>query len=265
MTPSADLRPYLDELERFADGQLTESEQEAFEQRLEEDSQLSAAYLAYEQFTADLRWVAGHETLRHRLQSLDRRLDQRQEALLRVRRQQRRTQVRWAVAGGVLLVLLALGAWLLLRSRPISPDEAWARYYAPEPGLTEAATQQAHSPLLIEAMRHYREGHFPAALQTLRRMPTTSIGADTLFYFTGVTLLRQNEASTARSYLVRATRQPGSALVGKASYHLGMAQWRSGQPEQARATLQAVAADSQNPYQLNARQVLQANVLTTEK
>lgn len=264
MTPPTDLRPYLDELERFADGQLTESEQEAFEQRLEDDSQLSAAYLSYEQFTADLRWVAGHETLRHRLQSLDRRLDQRQEALLRVRRLQRRTQTRWAIGGAVLLVVLALGAWLLLRARPISPDEAWARYYAPEPGLTETAAQQAHSPLLVEAMRHYREGRYPAAMQTLRRMPSSSIGADTLFYFTGVTMLRQDDAASARSYLMRATRQPGSALIGKANYHLGMAQWRTGQLKQARTTLQAVATDPQNPYQLNARQVLQANVLTVK-
>lgn len=261
MMPSTDLHPYLDELERFADGQMSESEQEAFELRLEQDEQLSAAYEAYERFTADLRWVAGHETLRHRLASLDKRLDQRQYALHRVQRRRRRTQVRWGVVGALLLVVLGLGLWLLLRPRPISPDAAWARYYAPDPGLSEAAAQQAGRPLLTEAMRQYRDGHYPAALHSLRRISKNSLGSDTLLYYTGVTLLRQDEATAARPYLLRASRQPGSALTRKALYHLGMAQWRTGQLPQARTTLQLVAQDPQNPRRPDAQKVLRANVL----
>ncbi|WP_460502784.1 anti-sigma factor, partial [Hymenobacter agri] len=64
-----DLRPYFDELERFADGQMSLAEQEAFELRLEQDEDLAEAHAAYEQLTADLRWAAGHDTLRLRLQS----------------------------------------------------------------------------------------------------------------------------------------------------------------------------------------------------
>ena len=254
----SDLRPYLDELERFADGQMSVSEQEAFELRLEQDEQLSAAYEAYERFTADLRWVAGHETLRQRLAGLDQRLDQRQAALARMQRRRRRTQVRWSVLASILLLVLGAALWLLLRPHAVTPDEAWARYYTPDPGLSEATTA---SPLLIEAMRQYRDGHYPAALHSLRRIPEASLGADTLLYYTGVILLRQDEAVSARSYLTRASRQPGSALTGKALYHLGMAQWRTGQSTQAGVTLRAVAEDPKNPYQLNARQVLQASVL----
>ncbi|MBC8084429.1 MAG: hypothetical protein H7Z21_14610, partial [Hymenobacter sp.] len=90
-----DLRPYLDELERFADGQLSEAEQEAFELRLAQEEELSTAYEGYEQFTADLRWVAGHETLRHRLQNLDKRLDQRQQALAGLQLRPRSARARW--------------------------------------------------------------------------------------------------------------------------------------------------------------------------
>ncbi|AII52018.1 tetratricopeptide repeat protein [Hymenobacter sp. APR13] len=256
-----DLRPYLDELERFADGQMSESEQEAFELRLEQDEQLSTAYERYERFTADLRWVAGHETLRHRLAGLDKRLDQRQHALQRVQRRRRRQQVRWGVAGGVLLLLLGVGLWLLLRPHAISAEEAWTRYYTPDPGLTEAAAQRVGNPFLREAMQQYRDGHYPAALHSLRRISQNSLGPDTLLYYTGVTLLRQDEATAARPYLLRASRQPGSALAGKAQYQLGMAQWRTGQLPQARTTLQAVAQDPRNPHRLDAKAVLQANVL----
>ena len=90
-----DLRPYFDELERFADGQMALAEQEAFELRLEQDEDLADAHAAYEQLTADLRWAAGHDTLRLRLQALDERMDQRGTALARAQslllRRQRRS------------------------------------------------------------------------------------------------------------------------------------------------------------------------------
>lgn len=132
--PSFDLRPYLEELERFSDGQMTPAEQEAFEQRLEHDAALYQAYQAYEQLTADLRWVAGHETLYQRLLALDRRLDQRHEALTRIRRRQRKTQQRLglvAVVAGVVLVLL----WLILHPATPTLEASWARYYVPDAGL----------------------------------------------------------------------------------------------------------------------------------
>ena len=257
MTPPIDLRPYLDELERFADGQMSESEQAAFELRMEQDEQLSAAYEAYERFTADLRWVAGHETLRHRLKGLDKRLDQRQDALVRIQRRRRRTQIRWGVASGVLLVLLGLTLWLWLRPHTLTPDEAWARYYSPDPGLSEAIAQRTGNLLLAEAMRQYHSGQYPEALQSMRRISEASLSPDSLYYYTGVVLLRQDDATAARTYLLRASRQPGSALAGKALYHLGMAQWRTGLLPQAKATLRTVADDAQNPYQADARKALQ--------
>jgi len=256
-----DLRPYLDELERFADGQLSESEQEAFEQRLAQDEKLSAAYEEYEQFTADLRWVAGHETLRLRLQNLDKRLDERQAALANMQTRTRTSRLRWGLVVAGVLLALSIGAWLLLRPHPLDADEAWTRYYVPDPGLSEAAAQSTDNPLLVEAMRQYREGHYPAAIHSLRRIPASTLGDDTLLYYTGVMLLRQDEASAARSYLTRATRLPASVLAQKARYHLAMAQWRTGQRPEARATLQQVAQDTQHPYWAEAQAALRAKEL----
>lgn len=258
-----DLRPYLDELERFADGQLSEAEQEAFEQRLTQDEKLSGAYQAYEQFTADLRWVAGHETLRRRLRTLDKRLDQQQAALVGMQARARATRIRWGLLAAAIVLVLSVVGWLTWR--PINADQAWTRSYVPDSGLTEAAAQRTNNPLLIEAMRQYRDGHYPAALHSLRRIPASTLGADTLLYYTGVLLLRQNEAGAARSYLTRATQQPTSALAGKARYHLAMAQLRTGQRTQAHAALQAVAQDAQNPCWAEARAALRASELFAGK
>jgi TolA-binding protein len=253
-----DLRPYLDELERFADGQLSETEQEAFEQRLAQDEQLSAAYEAYEQFTADLRWVAGHETLSQRLRNLDKHLDERQAALVNSKVRTQAARMRWSLLVAGLVLVLGIGAWLLFRPRPLDAEQAWAHYYVPDPGLTEEAAQRTSNPLLVKAMRQYRDGHYSAALHSLRRIPASTLRDDTLLYYTGVMLLRQNEAAAARSYLTRATQQPASVLAHKARYHLAMAQLRTGEWVQARATLQSIAQNTQNPYWVEAQAALQA-------
>jgi TolA-binding protein len=260
MMPPVDLRPYLDELERFADGQMSATEQDAFEQRLERDPGLQQAYELYEQITSDLRWVAGHETLRHRLQGLDMRLDQRQDALVRMRRRQRRQQRRWGfmVVGAM---VVALGLWLALRAQAPNPQRDWAKYYQPDAGLPASAALASHRPLLAEAMEQYRTGHYPAALHALRRVPTDNVGQDTVLYYTGIFLLRQNQAAAARPYLKRVSQLPQSSLAMKARYHLGMAYWLADQPSEARAALREVASDSINPYRKPARLVLDAKVI----
>ncbi|MBT9392174.1 hypothetical protein KLP40_03280 [Hymenobacter sp. NST-14] len=260
--PLADIRPYLEELERFADGQLTTAEQEAFEARLEQDAELYQAYQAYEQLAADLRWVAGHETLYQRLLALDLRLDQRQAALNRIRRRVQRVQRQWALAaiGSVVLLLVA---WALWPSTP-TIEATWPRYYVPEAGLTDAVVRENQRPLLAEAMRQYRAGHYTPALYALRRIPSNTIGQDTLTYYNGIFLLSQPEPKqqlAAQPFLRRVAMQSGSALAGRARYHLGMAYWRNQQLTAARNTLRAVANDARNPYQDAARQVLRSGVI----
>ena len=267
MLPPADLRTYLEDLERFSDGQMTLPEQEAFEERLEHDGGLQHAYEVYQQLTADLRWVAGHETLRLRLQSLDKRLDERQAALDRMRRDTRRKRTFWGTAALIAFLVvsaLVLG-YLLWRSAPSPPPtlpaDAWSRYYAPDPGFTEMSPLATRRPLLAEAMRQYRDQQYAAALRTLRRVAPDRIGQDTLLYYNGVFLLRAGQADAARPYLQRVSEQPGSRLAGKALYNLGMAAWKARQPTEAQRILLQVAADSLNPYQQAARRVLAANAL----
>ncbi|UPL49035.1 hypothetical protein [Hymenobacter sublimis] len=267
MTPPAfDLRPYLEELERFADGQMTPPEQAAFEKRLEQDPDLYRAYQAYEQLAADLRWVAGHETLHQRLLALDRRLDQRQDALTRIRRRQRKTQQQWG-AVVVMGVVALLALWLVLRPSAPSAEASWARYYVPEAGLPDDVVNESRRPLLAEAMRQYRDGRYTDALHALRRVPTSSLGQDTLLYYSGIMLLSQEgteEIRAAQPFLRRVAMQSGSQLAGRARYHLGMAYWRNQQITAARNTLRAVANDTRNPYQDAARQLLRSAALPQE-
>jgi tetratricopeptide (TPR) repeat protein len=263
MMSPAELRPFLDELERFADGQMTSIEQEAFEDRMLREPALREAYELYEQVSADLRWVAGHETLRHRLLAVDRRLDQRQTALVRIKRRQRRAQTRWGTVFTVIVVVL-LGLWFVLRPAGGSGSRNWADYYVADPGLPQAATLDEHRPLLAQAMEQYRQGHYPAALHALRRVPTDNLGADTLLYYNGVFLLSGGDGSAARPYLRRVVQQPGTSLARKARYHLAVAYWAARQWPEARAAFREVALDSLNPYRQAAQKVLKANVLKDE-
>ncbi|MCB2380082.1 tetratricopeptide repeat protein [Hymenobacter sp. BT635] len=263
MMSPAELRPFLDELERFADGQMTSAEQADFEERMQREPALREAHEAYEQLAADLRWVAGHESLRHRLLALDRRLDQRHTALVRIKRRQRRAQTRWGTIFTV-AVLLLLGLWFLLRPAGPRGGRAWENYYVADPGLPQSATLDEHRPLLAQAMEQYREGHYPAALHALRRVPTDNLGPDTLLYYNGIFLLSQGDGSAARPYLRRVIQQPGSALASKARYHLAVAYWAAKQWPEARAAFREVASDSSNEYRQAAQRVLQADVLRDE-
>lgn len=261
-----DLRPHFDELERFADGQMSPAEQDAFELRLEQDEALADAHAAYEQLTADLRWAAGHDTLRQRLQALDDRMNERGTALARAHQLAQRRQRRWAVwgtVGAVLLLAAAVAAWVLSRPTPARPTRNWEAYYQPDPGPA-VTTGLLHSrPLLAEALDQYQSGHYPAALHSLGRVGPTNVGADTLLYLRGLMLLRQGQGNAAQLYLRRVSDDSAAdrELARRARYHLGMAYWQAQELGPALVTLRAVAADSLSPYRASARRAVAPGVL----
>jgi len=263
VTPPVDLRPYLDELERFADGEMSAAEQEAFEVRLENEPALADAHAAFEQLTADLRWAAGHNTLRQRLQALNERMDQRTEALQRIQRRTRRQQKRLALllgSGLLLLMLVGLGAWWFTRPA-VHPSDHWDTYYQADPGPPVTAAMRHGNPLLSEALSQYQAGHYQAALHSLGRVSPAKVAPDTLSYYRGLFLLRQGEGNAAQSYLRRVSEGSNSELSRRARYHLGMAYWQAQENAQALATLRGVAADSLNPYRASARRAVAAGVL----
>ncbi|WP_310391408.1 tetratricopeptide repeat protein [Hymenobacter sp.] len=269
MSPSTpagpDLRPYFDELERFADGQMAPAEQEAFELRLAQEEALADAHAAYEQLTADLRWAAGHDTLRQRLQALDERMNERGDALARTQSLVLRRQRRWAVLGtlgAVLLLAAGVAAWYFSRPNPARPARNWEAYYQPDPGPAVTPALLHRHPLLSEALDQYQSGHYPAALHSLGRVSPANVGADTLLYLRGLILLRQGQGAAAELYLRRVSETGAPPeLARRARYHLGMAHWQAREMAPARAALRAVAADSLNPYRASARQAVAAGVL----
>lgn len=266
-TAPAGLRQHFDELEAFADGYLTAPEQDAFEQRLELDDALADAHAAYEQLTADLRWAAGHDTLRLRLQALDERMEQRGTALARAQRLVQRQQRRWVVLGALGLGLVLVGgpaAWYFSRPDPARPARNWDAYYQPDPGPAVTPALLRSRPLLSEALDQYQSGHYPAALHTLGRVLPAKVGADTLLYLRGLILLREGQGSAAQLYFRRVSDGGTGALARRARYHLGMAHWQAQEPGAALATLRAVAADSLNPYRASARRAVAAGALVGE-
>ena len=260
-----DLRPYFDELERFADGQMSPAEQEAFELRLEQDEDLAEAHAAYEQLTADLRWAAGHDTLRLRLQALDERMNERGTALDRAQQLARRRQRQLgllATLAGVLLLLGAATTWYFSRPSKTRPARSWEAYYQPDPGPAVTTTLLSTNPLFAEALDQYQSGHYPAALHSLGRVSPATVGTDTLLYLRGLMLLRQGQGNAAQLYLRRVEAESGPGeLARRARYHLGMAYWQAQELAPALAELRAVAADSLNPYRAQARQAVAAGVL----
>ena len=260
-----DLRPHLDTFDRYANGLLSVDEDETLGQRLADDHALADLHLAYEQFSADLRWAVGHDTLRHRLHGLEQRLNQHGTALMRIKtivqRQRRQATLRTGLAL-LLGLVLASGAWWW--ARPAShPETAWRDYYQPDPGPTLSAAQAHARPLLAETLRQYRSGHYATALHSLGRLSPAAVGPDTLLYLRGLLLLRQNQGLAAQTYLRRLADGP-SPLAPRARYHLGMAHWQLQETSAARRRLQQVADDARNPYQAVAQRALENNEWTSK-
>ncbi|MCC3156133.1 hypothetical protein LJ737_02735 [Hymenobacter sp. 15J16-1T3B] len=250
---TTELLAHLPAVERSSDGVLDAAEQDEFDAQLLVDGELRQACLAYEQYAADLRWAAGRENLRLRLESLDRRVAQRTAAQQRIRQRQQRQRLRLGLIGAGVLALL-IAAVVLFWPRHESAARAWQDYDAPDPGLTTAQTDGR--PLLAQSMQLYRQGSYPAALHMLRRLPATAVGQDTFLYYNGLMLLRQDQPDQAESYFQRVSRLPNTALAGRAQYYLGLSYWQQQKLPQARAALERAAQDPGNPHRDKARQAL---------
>ncbi|KAA9333060.1 sigma-70 family RNA polymerase sigma factor [Hymenobacter busanensis] len=249
---SAQLLQYLTDIERAADGQLSATEQDDFDELLVHDAALRQAYLAYEQYGADLRWAVGRETLRQRLEAQNRRAVQRAAAQQRVRRQRRRLQIRWALWSALAAALLiAAVLWL---PKLLRPTHSWEEYDVQDPGVPAAAAKGR--PLLLETMEQYRGGNYGAALRTLRRIEPTQIGQDTFLYYNGLLLLRQGQPNFAESYFQRVSSSPGSELRGPAAFFLGLSHWQQEERAQAKAALQQAVAEPRNAYRQEAQRAL---------
>ncbi|WP_035565131.1 hypothetical protein [Hymenobacter sp. IS2118] len=264
LTPSTDLRPYFDELERFADGQMSLAEQEAFELRLEAEEPLADAYAAYEQLTADLRWAAGHDTLRLRLQALDERMNERGQALAKTKLLEKVRQRRWMILGslGVFLLLGAVvAAWYFSRPNTAVIAHDWEDYYQPDPGPTVTPNLLRKRPFLSKTLKEYQAGHYSTALHSLDRVPVR-VGSDTVRYVHGLILLRQNQGDAAQVYLrLVGARDSTTELAHRARYHLGMAHWQAKETREALVQLRIVAADSLSPYRALARHIVASGAL----
>ncbi|UYZ58347.1 tetratricopeptide repeat protein [Hymenobacter latericus] len=249
---TAELLPHLTEVERSADGLMTAAEQDEFDAQMMLDGELRQACLAYEQYAADLRWAAGRETLRLRLESLDRRVAQRMAAQQRISRRQRRQRVRLGVVAAALAVLI--GCLVVFWPKRSSPSKAWADFDVQEPGLPAAVTEGR--PLLEQSMNLYRSGRYPAALHSLRRLPAGSLGQDTFLFYNGLLLLRQEQPQQAESYFQRVSQMPNSPMAGRATFYLGLAHWQQQELPQAQKALQRAAETGPQPHRNMAQRAL---------
>ncbi|WP_162910783.1 sigma-70 family RNA polymerase sigma factor [Hymenobacter oligotrophus] len=249
---AAELLPHLTEVERSADGLLTVAEQDEFDTQLLLDGGLRQACLAYEQYAADLRWAAGRETLRLRLESLDRRVAQRVAAQQRITRRKRRQRARLGVGLAALAILL--GCLVVFWPKRSTPSRAWSDFDVQEPGLPAAVTKGRT--LLEQSMNLYRSGSYPAALHSLRRLPAGSLGQDTFLFYNGLLLLRQEQPQQAESYFQRVSQMRNSAMAGRASFYLGLAHWQQQELPQAQTALQQAASTAPEPQRAEARRAL---------
>jgi len=113
------LETYIEKIDAYHEGALTETERLAFESDLESDAELKAAYDLYLQGNEAIEWQIG-ESLREQMQVWAQE-DQRSAAAPKAGKVVAFRQIRWAAAAAVVLLLVLVTAVSVLVARLLLP------------------------------------------------------------------------------------------------------------------------------------------------
>ncbi len=170
-------------------------------------------------------------------------------------------------------VVVAIGtalAALLLRERnlpptsapDIAPESSWgetlvvpkAEYVPPRPEPTPLRSGDAAT-LFDRAIENYQNGNYAVAAHLLEGVVHLQPDNASAYFYWGVALLLVPHAAEAIAPLERAVELEAGTFRDRARYYLALAYLKTGQPDRARAQLEAIL---QNvcPYRSEAEKLL---------
>jgi TolA-binding protein len=254
-----------EEIEHYADGTLSATESAAIEARIASDAALQAALAEHRALVAGIR-ADGRETLRRRLQRLNDEMGPPQEVAAREAvaeaapvpplRVSWRAQWGRVAAAASLAAVLGVGALVMLR-RP-DPQALAMRYGLPDPGLPVLMGSEgpASRKMVNQAMNAYKLGEYETALAMWQQLPNSSIGADTLLYYTGIFQYNAEQPAEAAIALARVQAMPASAFKERADYYFALALWAQGRNQEAQEVFARLIAQGNHPYADAAREAM---------
>ncbi|MDN3494058.1 tetratricopeptide repeat protein [Winogradskyella bathintestinalis] len=138
------------------------------------------------------------------------------------------------------LVIAAGSFWIISGNLN---NQLYSKYFTPDPGLPTTMSSSDNYKF-YEAMVDYKQGNYNTAISKWERLQNIKINNDTLNYFIGVAHLANQKEHNAISFLEKVTKNSEFALVNDAYYYLGLAYLKSNDLDKAKSNLQHSTIDN---------------------
>lgn len=245
------LETYIEKIDAYQEGALSETERIAFESELASDAELKAAYDLYLNGNEAIEWQIG-ESLREQMQ---------------VWAQEEKTagtapksgkvvafrQIRWAAAAALVVLL---GLWFVF-DRSGSHDNAalFASYYQAPDAAGLRGQEGSDSPLKA-GLQLLEEGKGDAARAYFEQLLAASPDNLEYWYYLGHAAMLQKDWAAAEQAFSAAENSSTSSLAHKAAWNKALALLAANRIDDLKAQLEAIRKDKDHGFYTQAGDLL---------
>jgi tetratricopeptide (TPR) repeat protein len=213
----------LQEIDQYLSGQLPPLEKEAFEQRLQTDTNWAAKFNEIKLLTVGIR----EASLREELDRIHNNLNPQDKPAI----VHHMNWLKKLAAAAVLLIVISTLGWFFLFKKS-SGEKLFTSYYKPDPGL--ATVMGVSDNYEFErAMVDYKTGDFSAALERWQKQLQQNAGNDTLHYFIASAQMANKAQDAAMVMFDKVIANKKSVFNAEAYWYKGLLLLQQGKKGEA--------------------------------
>jgi tetratricopeptide (TPR) repeat protein len=227
----------------YTHGQLSETEQRDFENRLQSDKELKKEF---EEYIHIVNGINEYERERIKVMLKDRKIYQ-------MHNDRSWFSVKRVASIAAVVLILVIPGYIILRTTTL-PSRLVHEFYVEDPGLPVTMGASSH-PLLEQAMLDYKDKQFEKSLLKINEMLMENPKNDTLNYYAGICYFELGQTDKAIGCYEK-LNQVGSVYYFQAKYNLGLSFIQKRDFKNAITVLKEVADGDTGPLKDKALELL---------
>ncbi len=213
-----------EEIEAYLNGSFSTEQLQAFEQRLQTESDLLAKV---EKVKLSLLTVE-EAGLREDLETFHTRL--KTKPVVSIPKHKKNNLTKWLAIAAV-FIAIAITTILYLQ-QPNEHEKIYSSFYKPDPGLSTTMSQTDDYEF-EKAMVEYKTGNYEVALASWQNLLRQNPQSDTLNYFIGSALLADKKIEQALPFFDMVLKKEKSTFLPEAEWYKALALLHSGKKQEA--------------------------------
>ena len=226
---------YHEEIERYLDGEMSESESIAFEQRLLSDTTLKYEYDVLSTVVKQIE-----DGRREQIKAMLLKADEELDSETKIYKKEGQRFWHYALAACVCL-LIGISLFYAYNYKEKERENLVASYWQKDAGLPVMMGENKTA-MFDNAMSDYKIGNYTEAIKLFNQLPPN----DTIDYYTGLSLSEIHR--DAIPLLKKVANNTQSVFSLKAKYYLLLLQIKNNNKKEARALLAELLAMPAHPY-----------------